>query len=135
MKRLLIITGLTLGLLLGVAIGPAGADSTLSRYNAMYTTYKQIDAALGSSTSTSASVEALFVKYSNEAVAFAADDTTRSKLINADIEAYALAGNKWAWVGYQTVASNTSNMGPWKAAVKAFAAATTKFTNDLKKEN
>ena len=111
----------------------AGASNTLSQYNAMYATYKQIDAGLKNPTSTNASIEALFVRYSNEAVAFAGDDKTRSSIINKDIEAYSLAANKWAWVGYQTLASNTSNMEPWKSAVNGLSSITVKFTNDLKK--
>jgi|SRR5665213_2427841 len=111
----------------------AGASGAPSQLNTMYATYKQIGVALSGSTSTNASIETLFVRYSSEAVVLSGDDHTRSKLINADVRAYAVAANNWAWIGYQTVASNTSNLGPWKAANGTLNAVIVKFTNDLKK--
>lgn len=132
MKRLLLTTTLTLGLLLGGSAVTAGASDVPSQLNTLYMTYKQIDSAFNSSTSTNASIEILFVRYSSEAVVLAGDDHTRSKIVNADIRAYAVAANNWAWVGYRTVASNTSNMGPWKAANSTLNAVVVKFTKDLK---
>jgi len=132
MKRFLLTITLTLGVFLGGFVGTAGASNVPSQLTTMYTTYKQIGTALASSTSTTASIKSLFVRYSGEAVVLAGEDHTRSKLINADIRAYAVAANNWAWVGYQTLASNTSNLGPWKSANNTLNAVIVKFTKDLK---
>jgi len=132
MKRLLLTTTLTMGLFLGGFTTISGASNVSSQMDTMYTTYKQISSALGRSASTPASIETLFVKYSNEAVVLAGEDHTQSSRINADIRAYAVAANNWAWVGYQTLASRTSNLGPWKAANNALGSIIVKFTKDLK---
>ncbi len=132
MKRFFIAITLALGLSLSGLAVTAGASNASSEVNVMLATYNQIHAELNSPTVTKAAVEALFIKFSSEAVVMAGEDHLRSKTINADIRAYAVAANNWAWVGYTTVVSNASNLGPWKAANNNLNAVIAKFTNDLK---
>lgn len=131
-KRFLLTTTLAMGLLFGGFTVTAGASNASSEVNVMLATYNQIRAELGSPNATKAAVEALFVRFSAEAVVMAGEDHTRSKTINADIREYGVVANNWAWVGYMTVASNASNLGPWKAANVKLNTFLVKFNNDLK---
>lgn len=100
-------------------------------FDQMDSTYKLIGTSLVANEV--ARAEELFQTYSLEAVWFAGNDNSPSKVINGDVTTLSRLSNTWAWIGYTTLIQNATSSGPspFTTTTNELIAALKKFTHDL----
>jgi hypothetical protein len=92
--------------------------------------YAQVRKDLGNRSSTD-TINALFVKYSNECILLASYGSRNNSQVSLDILNVAKIGNAWAWTGYYTLNTPNVGMSLWKQANNRLNAAESKFAKDV----